>query len=106
MSTELRLGLTTVAFCVWMAMADCAWSQTNDLPRHAVIGLQVAPLDLNKPEDPVKNPPTIKSVIPDGAGEMAGIQVGDVLLAVDGAIVRSSTDFAKRSSLEAASFRN
>jgi len=59
-SIEFRLGLTTVAFCVWMAMADCAWGQTNDLPRHAVIGLQVAPPDLNKPEDPVKNPPTIK----------------------------------------------
>ena len=96
MSTELRLGLTTVAFCVWMAMADCAWGQTNDLPRHAVIGLQVAPPDLNKPEDPVKNPPTIKSVIPDGAGEIAGIQVGDILLAVDDAIVRTSEDFAKR----------
>src|SRR6516165_5552002 len=79
-----------------MAMADCAWGQANDLPRHAVIGLQVAPPDLNKPEDPVKNPPTIKSVIPDGAGEMAGIQVGDILLAVDDAIVRTSSDFAKR----------
>ena len=96
MSTELRLGLTTVAFWVWMAMADCAWGQANDLPRHAVIGLQVAPPDLNKPEDPVKNPPTIKSVIPGGAGDIAGIQVGDILLAVDGAIVRTSMDFAKR----------
>ena len=67
MSTELRLRLTTVAFCAWMAMADGAGGQINDLPRHAVIGLQVAPPDLNKPEDPVKNPPTIKSVIPGGA---------------------------------------
>jgi pimeloyl-ACP methyl ester carboxylesterase len=77
-------------------MAYCAWGQTNDLPRHAVIGLQVAPTDLNKPEDPVKNPPTIKSVIPAGAGEIAGIQVGDILLAVDDAPVRTSADFAKR----------
>ena len=61
-----------------------------------MIGLQVAPPDLNKPEDPVKNPPTIKSVIPGGAGDIAGIQVGDILLAVDGAIVRTSMDFAKR----------
>ena len=96
MSTEVRLGLTTVAFCVWMAIADCAWSQIDDLPRHAVIGLQVAPPDLNKPENPVKNPPTIKSVIPGGAGEIAGIQVGDILLALDDVVVGASTDFAKR----------
>jgi pimeloyl-ACP methyl ester carboxylesterase len=77
-------------------MPDCAWGQANDLPRHAVIGLQVTPLDLNKPEDPVKNPPTIKSVIPGGAAEIAGIQQGDILLAVDDAIVRTSADFANR----------
>lgn len=83
------------ATCVVFLFASSATAQKDDLPRHGVIGLQVAPPDQSKPEDPAKNPPTVRAVFPGSAGEAAGIQPGDVLLALDGAPVTSSVGFAR-----------
>jgi pimeloyl-ACP methyl ester carboxylesterase len=75
-------------------MAGSSWGQISDLPRHAVIGLQVSPENANKPQDPVTNPATIKAVIPGGAGEAAGIQEGDILVSLDGVPVTTAINFA------------
>jgi len=81
---------------VFMAPARAAWAQNGELPRHGVIGLQIAPPDLRKPEGLTMNPPTVTAVTPGGAGETAGIQVGDVLLALNGAPVTTSIGFAQQ----------
>jgi putative serine protease PepD len=76
-----------LAACVSVACAD-------DLPRHGVIGLVVGARDLNEPEDPASNPPTVKKVLPGSAGQSAHIQPGDELVSVDEQPVTSSTQFA------------
>jgi len=69
-------------------------AQADDLPRHAVIGMQVAPADLSKPEDPAANPTTVKKVFPGGSGEAAGFAEGDILRAIDGVPVITAIGFA------------
>lgn len=67
----------------------------EDLPRHGLVGLVVAPADSAKPEDAQANPPTVKNVVPRGAGEAAGIQPGDTLLELDGKQIAASASFAQ-----------
>ena len=68
----------------------------DGLPRHGILGLTVAPPDASQPEDSRTNPPTVKAVVPGSAADSAGIQIGDVLLDLDGARIASSVDFAAR----------
>lgn len=98
---RIRLGHLAVASALMMAVIHCAPAQTtpgqgHGLARHAVIGLKVGPPDVNKPEDAAMNPPTIQAVASGGAGQAAGLQVGDVLLAIDDAPIPSSIEFAQR----------
>lgn len=86
-SLSCLLASFCLAACVTVAYAD-------DLPRHGVIGLVVGARDLNEPEDPASNPPTVKKVLPGSAGESAHIQPGDELVSVDEQPVTSSTQFA------------
>ncbi len=89
----LRLSpvlLLPLVFC------EASLAQTDALPRHGVIGLQVAPPDLTVPEDPAKNPPTIKLVAPGSAGEAAGILAGDVILSLDDSPITGSAEFAHK----------
>jgi len=58
-------------------------SLADDLPRHGVIGVVVAPSDPAKPKDPKTNPPTAQTVLPGSSAQAAGIQPGDVLVSVD-----------------------
>ena len=95
MNIRLRPCVTVLSFCVAFS-AGRGFSQTNELPRHAVIGLQVAPANLDEPEDPSTNPATIKVVAAGGAGETAGLEVGDVLIALDDVPVTTAVDFAHR----------
>jgi uncharacterized protein len=95
-STRFHARFLALAFCGAIAMTGSAQSPTDNLPRHAVIGLQVGPPDVNKPEDPVKNPPTVKSVVPGGAGEAAGFQAGDIVLTLDGVPVTTAVEFAHK----------
>lgn len=67
----------------------------DDLPRHGIIGLVVAGADTAKPEDGQTNPPTVKNVVPGGAGEAAGIQPGDTLLELDGKQIAASASFVQ-----------
>jgi hypothetical protein len=91
----IRLYLRSLTlFLIPITAGPTCSAQTNDLPRHAVIGLQVAPANQDKPEDTATNPATIRSVIPGGAGEAAGLQVGDVLVSLDGVSVTTGADFA------------
>jgi pimeloyl-ACP methyl ester carboxylesterase len=67
-------AIALVVLCVRVVAAD-------DLPRHGVIGLTVGPgLEVQR-------------VTPGGAGEAAGVRVGDVLQSVDGAAVASTDQF-------------
>ena len=86
---ELSFGFIAALTCL------PACGQAPELERHAVIGLAVAAADPARPEEPKTNPPTVKTVLPDSAGEAAGIQAGDVLLKLNGAPVQSSTAFAR-----------
>jgi uncharacterized protein len=95
MSIHTRIALRLVAFLIAISPVVGTKAQTGELPRHGVIGLQVAPTDAAKPEDPRANPPTIQAVVPGGAGAAAGIQVGDVLLTLDGEPVTTSLGFAQ-----------
>lgn len=95
MNIRLRPCVTVLFFCVAVS-AGRGFGQTNELPRHAVIGLQVAPTNLDKPEDPATNPPTIKVVATGSAGEAAGFHVGDVLVALDYVPITTAVDFAHR----------
>lgn len=56
----------------------------QELPRHGVIGLQVG-----------GTPPAVQRVIPGGAGEAAGFQAGDVVLAVNGTRVDTADQFVR-----------
>jgi pimeloyl-ACP methyl ester carboxylesterase len=83
-------------FCSAAADAQNAGpGSSDDLPRHAIAGLVVAGADSAKPENPQKNPPTVKNVVPGGAGESAGIQPGDTLLELDGKQIAASASFAQ-----------
>lgn len=83
-------------FCSAAADAQNAGAgSSDDLPRHAIAGLAVAGADSAKPENPQKNPPTVKNVVPGGAGEAAGIQPGDTLLELDGKQIAASASFAQ-----------
>ena len=68
--------------------------RSDDLPRHGVIGLAVVAADPAKPEDPQTNPPTVKTVVPGGAGAAAGIQPGDTLRELNGQPISGATQFA------------
>jgi pimeloyl-ACP methyl ester carboxylesterase len=81
-------------FIFALCIASGIWGQRGDLPRHGAIGLVVS-ADPSKPEDPEKNSPTVKTVIPGGAAEVVGLKPGDVLRKLDGAPVTSSTGFAR-----------
>ena len=85
-----------VLLFVLSLVASYTLAQADDLPRHAVIGLQVAPADLDKPEDPASNAATVKAVVPGGAGAVAGFEVGDVLVSLDGVPVATAIEFAHR----------
>ena len=93
---NLRPCVFALSLYTAISTTSGAFGQTNELPRHAVIGLQVAPANLDKPEDPVTNPATIKVVAAGGAGEAAGLQAGDVLVALDDMPVTTAGDFAHR----------
>lgn len=97
MKRMLFLFPAIVSVCAWAACAQSAASnppQFDDLPRHGVIGLRVGPPDVNKPENPQTNPPTVQLVAPGGAGEAAGFKVGDVIVALDGAPATTAVEFA------------
>ncbi len=83
-----------LVLCVSIVYPTLVHAQADDLPRHAVIGLQVAPADLSKPEDPAANPATVKKVFSGGAGEAAGFAEGDILRAIDGVPVITAIGFA------------
>jgi pimeloyl-ACP methyl ester carboxylesterase len=85
-------GLAAAAFSPSAVRAQAA--PLNDLPRHGVIGLVVAPLDPSKPGDPKTNPPSIKTVVTGGAGDAAGMQPGDIVRELDGHAVTSGPEFA------------
>ena len=87
-------ALATVAFSPFAALGQAG--QVDDLPRHGVIGLVVAPFDPSKPVDPKSNPPVVKTVVPGGAGGAAGLQAGDIVRELDGRPVVSD---AKHSDL-------
>jgi uncharacterized protein len=94
-----RFALTAFAVLAILATAASrsALAQappTNDLPRHGVIGLIVAPLDPSRPGDPKTNPPTVKTVVPDSGGAAAGIETGDIIRQLDGHPIESGTEFA------------
>src|SRR5690348_10887913 len=91
-SMKFRVGLVCVVLAVACAGAR---AETDELPRHGVIGLAVGAVDTSKPEDAATNPLTIKTVIPGGAGDAAGIQTGDIVREIDGASVKSSADFVR-----------
>jgi pimeloyl-ACP methyl ester carboxylesterase len=99
---KFSVRLPAVALCCFAA-AFAVRGQSDSLPRHGVLGLQVSPSDATKPEDPAVNPPTIKVVAPGSAAEAAGFQSGDVLLSLDDAPVSSSVDFAHKVSRHLAS---
>jgi len=91
MKTFSRIFLITLLGIISVPIA-----RADELPRHGVIGLAVAPPDTTKPDDVHTNPPTVKTVAPGSAGEAAGILPGDIPLELDGARVTSSTEFAAR----------
>ncbi len=70
-------------------------AQVNDLPRHGSIGLAVGAERTGEAEDPRTNPITVKTVVPGGAGEAAGIQAGDVLREADGRPLSTSAEFVR-----------
>jgi len=70
-------------------------AQIADLPRHGVVGLTLGPADSKAPENPTTNPPTVISVAAASAGEAAGIQRDDVMIAVDSEPVNTSADFVR-----------
>jgi uncharacterized protein len=88
--TLVSLGCMVLAFGLAAARA-----QSDELPRHGVIGLTVGPMDNTRPEDPKTNPSTVRAVAPGSAGEAAGIQAGDVVRQVDGLPVKTSPDFVR-----------
>jgi pimeloyl-ACP methyl ester carboxylesterase len=71
----------------------CCHAQTDDLPRRGLLGLEVVSKDTSQPPDPKQNPLTVNRIIPDGAGEAAGIEAGDTVRAIDGAPVFRPGDF-------------
>jgi uncharacterized protein len=91
---QFRRGFFVLSFCGAILTCNGVLAQSDDLPRHAVIGLQVSPVDINKAEDPATNPASIKAVVPGGAGDAAGFQVGDILILLDGEPVTTATAFA------------
>jgi len=72
-----------------------ARAESDELPRHGVIGLTIGPPNDIAPEDPRTNPPTVRVVAPGSAGETAGIQVGDIVYEVDGLPAGSSAEFVR-----------
>jgi alpha-beta hydrolase superfamily lysophospholipase len=66
---------------IWAVVAAAS---AQELPRHGVIGLQVG-----------GTPPAVQRVVPGGAGEAAGLQSGDVVLAIDGTRVDTGDQFAR-----------
>lgn len=73
----------------------CCHAQTDDLPRHGVIGLEVVSKDVSQPPDATQNPLTVNQAVPGGAGEAAGIQAGDTIRAIDGTPVFRPGDFVE-----------
>lgn len=69
-------------FLLWVAATGAALAQ--ELPRHGVIGLVVA-----------GTPATVQRVVSGGAGAAAGIQTGDILLALNDVRVDSGDQFAR-----------
>jgi len=84
--------------CSWalLSLFVSLHAHADDLPRHGVIGITLAPLDAARPEDPQTNPPAVKAVSPGSAADAAGIHVGDVVRELDGVRIVSSADFAAR----------
>ena len=80
-------------------MAPCdGWSAdpaaADDLPRHGIAGLVVAPADSSKSSYRQANPPTVQTVVKGGAGEAAGLQTGGAIVELDGKPVANSAGFA------------
>ncbi|MBZ5521813.1 MAG: alpha/beta fold hydrolase [Acidobacteriia bacterium] len=91
----MKFQLRFAAFALVTVLAFIH-ARADDLPRHGVVGLTIAPPDTTRSEDPKTNPPTVKAIGPGSAAEAAGIQTGDILRKLDGEPVASSADFAER----------
>ena len=73
----------------WVALA----AAQEDLPRHGVIGLQVALKDNTQAAGPT-NPPIVQRVAEGSGAAQAGFQTGDVIQTVDGQSVAAPFQFA------------
>jgi pimeloyl-ACP methyl ester carboxylesterase len=66
----------------------------GELPRHGVMGLQVAASDDARPEGP-GNPVAVQRVVEGSAGALAGVQKGDIIRSVGEVTVASAGQFAQ-----------
>jgi hypothetical protein len=67
----------------------------DDLPRHGVIGLQVAVSDPARPGNAQTNPVKVQQAFEGGAGAAAGIQAGDLIESLNGARVDATSAFVR-----------
>src|ERR1051326_7581436 len=69
-----------------LALSGLAWG-SDDLPRHAVIGLVVGPGETSAAE--------VLRVVPGSAGEAAGFAAGDVIASLDGVAIQKPDQFVR-----------
>jgi uncharacterized protein len=94
---KIRSSLCCLAlwFCEFAVAQTATPPVTDDLPRHGMIGFVIVATDSSRPEDPVTNPPMVKTVVSGGSGEAAGIQPGDILADLNGQRMTSAAGFAQ-----------
>ncbi len=88
----------TILCAAGLALAAPAAQALPDapLPRHAYLGLatrSLQPADVAQSQAPSLKGALVTGVLPGGPGAEAGVQAGDVLLAVDGATFADDTAF-------------
>jgi hypothetical protein len=76
-----------------LILTSSIFAQTDDLPRHGILGVIVGAADKSRPEDARENPIAVQTVIPSSGAELAGIQAGDIVRTVDDQPVSSSAQF-------------